>query len=114
MLHLVANSVNSLLTCKSALPQPTTINHLFFSSGNLRSQAFGPIEFNCLLLFFFWLLWVFTAARGLSLVVNGATLVNACYSAVHGLLMAVASLIAEHWLEAREGYLLQLKGLVAP
>ena len=104
MLHLVVNSLNSLLTYKSALPQPTTINHLFFSSGNLRSQVFGPIEFNCLLLFFFWLLWVFTAACGLSLVVNGATLVNACYSAVHGLLMAVASLIAEHWLEAREGY----------
>ena len=53
MLHLVVNSLNSLLTYKSALPQPTTINHLFFSSGNLRSQAFGPIEFNCLLLFFF-------------------------------------------------------------
>ena len=95
MLHLVANSVNSLLTCKSALPQPTTINHLFFSSGNLRSQAFGPIEFNCLLLFFFWLLWVFTAAHELSPVAvsGGYSLVTA-----HRFLIAVASLLAEHGL----------------
>ena len=34
----------------------------------------------------FWLCWVFVAARGLSLV------------AVHGLLIAVASLVAEHGL----------------
>ena len=42
--------------------------------------------------FFFWLRWVFIAARGLSLVV-----VSGGYSfvVVHGLLIAVASLVAE-------------------
>ena len=44
-------------------------------------------------LFIFWLHWVFVAACGLSLVVasGGYSLV-----AVHGLIMAVASLVAEH------------------
>ena len=37
-------------------------------------------------LFYFWLRWIFVAARGLSLV------------AVRGLLIAVASLVAEHGL----------------
>ena len=45
--------------------------------------------------FYFWLRWVFVAARGLSLVAaNGGVLVFA----VHGLLIAVASLVAEHGL----------------
>ena len=42
--------------------------------------------------FYFWLCWVFVAARGLSLVAASGD-----YSvAVHGLLIAVASLVAEH------------------
>ena len=44
--------------------------------------------------FFFWLRWVFVAVRGLPLVA-----VSVGYSvAVHGLLIAVASLVAEHGL----------------
>ena len=44
--------------------------------------------------FFFWLLWVIIAARGLSLVaMSGGDFV-----VVHGLLIAVASLVAEHGL----------------
>ena len=44
---------------------------------------------------YFWLSWVFVAVRGLSVVV-----VSGGYSfvAVRGLLMAVASLVAEHGL----------------
>ena len=44
--------------------------------------------------FFFWLCWVFVAARGLSLVAASGG-----YSVVvHGLLIAVASLVVEHGL----------------
>ena len=45
--------------------------------------------------FYFWLCWVFLAAHGLSLVVEsrGCSLV-----VVRGLLIAVASLVAEHGL----------------
>ena len=45
------------------------------------------------LFIYFWLFWVFVAALGLSLVVagGGATLVAGC-----GLLIVVASLVAEH------------------
>ena len=45
------------------------------------------------LFIYFWLRWVFVAARGLSLVGGewGLLLV-----VVHGLLIAVASLVAEH------------------
>ena len=43
---------------------------------------------------YFWLLWVFVAARGLSLLaVRGATLAVVC-----GLLITVASLVSEHGL----------------
>ena len=45
--------------------------------------------------FFFWLHWVFVAARGLSLVVVSRGLL---FIAVCGLLIAVASLVAEHGL----------------
>ena len=43
---------------------------------------------------YFWLCWVFVAARGLSLVVSGGLL----FIVVRGLLIAVASLVAEHGL----------------
>ena len=46
-------------------------------------------------LFIFWLLWVFIAARELSLNVASGGLL---FIAVHGLLIAVASLVAEHGL----------------
>ena len=45
-----------------------------------------PDIFTCIFFFFFWLRWVFFAAHGLSLVV------------VCGLLIVVASLVAEHGL----------------
>ena len=46
-----------------------------------------------ILFIYFWLHWIFTAARELSLVVasEGYT-----YVAVRGLLIAVVSLVAEH------------------
>ena len=48
--------------------------------------------FVCLFIYL-WLCWVFVAARGLSLVaVSGGLL----FIAVHSLLIAVASLVAEH------------------
>ena len=43
--------------------------------------------------FFFWLCWVFVAVRRLSLVVASAGLL---FVVVRGLLIAVASLFAEH------------------
>ena len=43
---------------------------------------------------YFWLCWVFTAARGLSTCGERGLL----FVAVHGLLIAVASLVAEHGL----------------
>ena len=48
----------------------------------------------CLIILFiyFWLCWVFVAARGLSLAVASG------FIAVHGLLIAVASLVVEHGL----------------
>ena len=45
--------------------------------------------------FFFWLCWVFVAARGLSLVAASRGLL---FVAVRRLLIAVASLVAEHGL----------------
>ena len=45
--------------------------------------------------FNFWLCWVFVAVRRLSLVGGEQGLL---FVAVHGLLIAVASLVAEHWL----------------
>ena len=49
--------------------------------------------------FLFWLHWVFIAARGLSLVVasRDSSLVE-----VHRLVIAVASLVAKHRLQASE------------
>ena len=47
-----------------------------------------------ILFIYFWLRWVFVAARGLSLVAERGLL----FIAVRGLLIAVASLFAEHGL----------------
>ena len=53
---------------------------------------------------------VFTAARGLSLVVSrGYSL-----AAVHGLLVAVASLVAEHGLQGMKASVLSAHGLSCP
>ena len=46
---------------------------------------------------YFWLRWVFIAARGLSLVAGERGLL---FVAVHGLLIAVASPVVEHGLWA--------------
>ena len=46
--------------------------------------------------FFFWLLWVFTAARGLSLICRDRGLLSSC--GARGLLIAVASLVVEQGL----------------
>ena len=48
-----------------------------------------------LFIYYFWLRWVFIAARGLSLVVASRGLL---FVVVHGLLIAVASLVTEHGL----------------
>ena len=47
------------------------------------------------LFIYFWLHWVFVAARGLSLVAASGGLL---FITVRGLLIAVASLVAEHGL----------------
>ena len=47
------------------------------------------------LFIYFWLRWVFVAAGGLSLAVASGGLL---FVAVHGLLIVVASLVAEHGL----------------
>ena len=49
------------------------------------------------LFIYFWLHWVFVAARGLSLVAVSGRLL---FVAVCGLLIAVASLVVEHGLSA--------------
>ena len=48
------------------------------------------------LFIYLWLCWVFVAVRGLSLVAGSGLL----FVVVHGLLIAVASLVAEHGLQA--------------
>ena len=48
-----------------------------------------------LFFFFFWLHWVFVPVRVLSLVLESRGLL---FFAVHGLLIVVASLVAEHGL----------------
>ena len=62
-----------------------------------KGAVFHARVFQCkffFLFFFFWLRWVFVAVRGLSLVAASGG-----YSvAVRGLLIAVASLVAEHGL----------------
>ena len=67
--------------------------------------------FNLINVFLFWLHWVFISARGLYRVVasRGYSLVE-----VHGLLIAVASLIAKHRLQARKFQSFQHAGLRAP
>ena len=63
-----------------------------------KTKAFFFFFFNKFIIYlfiYFWLCWVFVAARGLSLVVVSGGLL---FVAVHGLLIAVASLVAEHGL----------------
>ena len=47
---------------------------------------------------YFWLRWVFVAARGLSLVAESGAGGGALFVAERGLHIAVASLVAEHGL----------------
>ena len=56
----------------------------------------APLRFIYLLNLFVWLQWVFVAAHGFSLVVASG---GSSLAAVHGLLIAVASLGAEHRFE---------------
>ena len=58
----------------------------------IRTKAYLHYWFS-FLFFNFWLHWVFVAVHGLSLVAASRG-----YSVVHGLLIAVASLVAEHGL----------------
>ena len=69
-------------------PLPPTTNLISFSISFVF--CFFKINF-----FIFWLCWVFVAARGLSLVLVSGELL---FVEVHGLLIAVASLVAEHGL----------------
>ena len=62
----------------------------FFNSVFLVVSFF---VFNINLFIYFWLHWVFVAARGLSLVCSKRGLL---FVAVCGLLIAVVSLVAEH------------------
>ena len=61
--------------------------------GFVVSSCFFFVFFLINLFVYFWLHWVFAAARGLSLVVARGGL---HFVAVHGLLIAGASLVAEH------------------
>ena len=54
--------------------------------------------FKFYLFIYFWLCWVFVAARGLF---SGCSEQGLLFVVVHELLIAVASLVAEHGLEAR-------------
>ena len=54
---------------------------------------------------FFWQCWVFIAARGLSPVADRG---DCSLVAVHGLLIAAASLLAEHVLQGEQSQWLQL------
>ena len=68
--------------------------HLFLLPPSCYSQCSSLSVFFLFIFFFiFWLLWVFFGALGLSRVVvsKGSSL-----AAVHGLLIAGASLLAEH------------------
>ena len=53
------------------------------------------LKYKFIYLIYFWLCWVFVASRRLSLVVASGGLLS---FAVRGLLIAVASLVAEHGL----------------
>ena len=53
--------------------------------------------FICLFIYLFWLRWVFIAVHGLSLT---AVKWGLLFIAVRGLLIAMASLVAEHGLQA--------------
>ena len=61
-------------------------------------------------LFIYWLFWVFTAAHRLSLVADWGLF----FIVVHGLLIVVASLVAEHRLQRHRLQQLWSTGLVAP
>ena len=58
----------------------------------------GFFLFVCLIYFYFWLYWIFVAARGLFSRCGEWGLL---FVAVRGLLIAVASLVVEHGLQAR-------------
>ena len=60
--------------------------HAFFAFSSFSIVIFLKIN----LFIYFWLCWVFVAARGLSLVAASGGY------AVHGLLIVVASLVVEH------------------
>ena len=81
------------MICYSAVDNEYTLFHLIFlfSIANKDMQA-SFILCACVCV---WLCWVFVAVSGLSLVAasEGYSLV-----VVRGLLIAVASLVAEHWL----------------
>ena len=65
---------------------------MFILFDDLFQLLFITTAFGHFFCFCFWLRWVFVAACGLSLVAASGG-----YSlAVHGLLIAVASLVAEH------------------
>ena len=63
-------------------------------------SLFYLFVFKFYLFIYFWLHWVFVAARGLSLVAasGGYSSLRLLFIAVRGLLIAVASLVVEHGL----------------
>ena len=91
----------------SLIHQNIIVNMLYFATVSLRQLILIQIIVDCksfknkfIYLFvyiYFQLHWVLVAARGLSLVMASRGLL---FVAVHGLLTAVASLVAEHGLQA--------------
>ena len=57
---------------------------------------------------YFWLLWVFAVARGLSVVVESG---GYSLAVVHGLFIVVISLAVEHWLQGSEASVVATYGL---
>ena len=73
---------------------PHSVYHLDIGHLPQELEFYFFLKIFIILLIYFWLLWVFVALRGLSLVVaaRGYSLV-----AMRGLLRAVASLIEDPW-----------------
>ena len=79
--------------CQTGTPQ-AALGKGHLSTG-LDSSASGPTLEGFFCVFVLWLHWVFIALYRLSLVADSRGLL---FVAVHGLLIAVASLVAEHGL----------------
>ena len=79
--------------CVCVVGDSTGVRGLVYTYALLLDWSPDSFLKTFILFIYFWLCWVFVAARGLSLVaVSGGLL----FIAVRGLLVVVASLVAEH------------------